>query len=276
MGTMTKQTSTPGYYTIPELDKDALKYVAYPVYVTKLRSPQLVYLYAEDGHLQMSELAPGSVNFDNIKQFCMTSRQEEQLLYDFCYMQGVIVLCEVRSPEHNHVGQCVSQIRPLFVFPNDESPEVRMDDLASLSIIYWKFLGGLATCNDATTTRTISERISLSLAVDLARREKTSPGVLVVDSNGDMYRATNVEWQAWNKLLKDLSEDMREGRIRRLTYPRLDEVEEYYREHVVKILEEDRELHDGIYNGEKPLWALVREVGERYGDYRSHALTGAQ
>lgn len=263
---------TPGFYTLPELDKDALKTVAYPVYITKLMSPQLVYLYAENGCLQMSELAPGSVNFDNIKQFCMVSRQEEQLLYDFCNTQGAIVLCEVRSPEYNHTRQQITGIRPLFVFPNDESPEVWMDDLSSLSLRYWKCLGGLAMCNNAATTRTISEHVSLSLAVDLARREKTSPGVLVVDSNGDMYRATNVEWQAWDKLLGDLSDDMREGRVRRLTYPRIGEVEEYYREHVVKLLEEDGDLWEQIQYGDVPLWALVRAVEERYGNYKDYQL----
>lgn len=268
MGTISK----PGFYTLPELDKDALKTVAYPVYITKLHSPQLVYVYAEDGHLQMSELAPGGVNFDNIKQFCMTSRQEEQLLYDFCNTQGAIVLCEVRAPEHNHTWQQITGIRPLFVFPNDESPEVWMDDLFSLSLRYWKCLGGLASCNDGTATRTVGERVSLSLAVDLARREKTSPGVLVVDSLGEMYRATNVEWLAWNKLLGDLSEDMREGRLRRLTYPRVSEVEEYYREHVVKLLEEDQDLWEQIQYGDVPLWALVREVRERYGDYKDYQL----
>lgn len=268
MGTI----STPGFYTLPELDKGTLKHVAYPVYITKLNTPQLVFLYAENGCLQMSELAPGSVNFDNIKQFCMVSRQEEQLLYDFCNTQGAIVLCEVRSPQYNHMWQQITGIRPLFVFPNDESPEVWMDDLSSLSLRYWKCLGGLAVCNNAATTRTISEHVSLSLAVDLARREKTSPGVLVVDSNGDMYRATNAEWQAWNKLLEDLSGDMREGRVRRLTYPRIDEVEEYYREHVVKLLEEDEDLWEQIQYGDAPLWALVRAVEERYGNYKDFQL----
>lgn len=263
---------TPGFYTLPELDKDTMKHVVYPVYITKLNTPQLVFLYAENGCLQMSELAPGSVNFDNIKQFCMVSRQEEQLLYDFCNTQGAIVLCEVRAPEYNRTWQQITGIRPLFVFPNDESPEVWMDDLASLSLRYWKHLGGLASCNDASTIRTVGERVSLSLAVDLARREKTSPGVLVVDSNGDLYRATNVEWQAWNKVLEDLSGDMREGRVRRLTYPRINEVEEYYRDCVVKLLEEDQELWEQMQYGDVPLWALIRKVEEHYGNYKDYKL----
>lgn len=272
---MGKTVTTPGFYTLPELDKDTLKDICYPVHITKLMSPHLVYLYAENGCLNMSELAPGHVNFDNIKQFCMVSRQEEQLLYNFCHTRGVIVLCEVRSPEYNLTWQQVAQIKPLFVFPNDESPEVRMDDLADLSRLYWKHLGGLASCNNASTMRELYERVSLSLAVDLARREKTSPGVLVVDSLGEMYRATNVEWQAWNKLLQDLSSDMREGRVRQLTYPRVNEVEEYYRERLMKVLEEDKELRAEVYNGEKPLRALLHAAVERYGDYLSHALSGA-
>jgi len=272
---MGKTFHEPGFYTLPELDKDTLKDICYPVHITKLMSPHLVYLYAENGCLNMSELAPGHVNFDNIKQFCMVSRQEEQLLYNFCHTRGVIVLCEVRSPEYNLTWQQVAQIKPLFVFPNDESPEVRMDDLADLSRLYWKHLGGLASCNNASTMRELYERVSLSLAVDLARREKTSPGVLVVDSLGEMYRATNVEWQAWNKLLQDLSSDMREGRVRQLTYPRVNEVEEYYRERLMKVLEEDKELRAEVYNGEKPLRALLHAAVERYGDYLSHALSGA-
>lgn len=39
MGTMTKQTSTPGYYTIPELTDKDLASLKYPVHVAKVTSP---------------------------------------------------------------------------------------------------------------------------------------------------------------------------------------------------------------------------------------------
>lgn len=268
MGTI----STPGFHTLPLLDVDALKTVNYPVHITRLDSPQLVYLYAEDNFLQMSELVPGSVNFDNIKQFCMVSRQEEQLLYSFCRERDVTVLCEVRAAGYNLVDQQVPTLRPLFVFPRGGQDGVCMEYLFELAALYWENIGGLAVCNNAATTRTVDERISLSLAVDLARKDKSGPGVLVVDSSGELYRAPNMEWLAWNSILGDLSEDLREGRLRRLSYPRVDECEEYYRECATKVLKGNRDLYEDIRNGESPLWALVYAVEETFGDFKAHQL----
>ena len=271
---MTKQTSTPGYYRIPELTDKDLTSLKYPVHVAKVTSPHIVALYAEGSHLAMSSPAPDSVDFDLIKQFCMLSRQEEQLLYDFCKKHNVSVLCEVRAPEYNLTRWQKSAIKPLLVCHNYDGRSADPRLMVALHSAYSLRFNRWATIS--SDIRTVTENVSLSLAIDLAKRETDTPGILIKDKTGKTYRVDSEEWQCRNKLLWNLSEDMREGRIRRLTYPRLGEVEEYYRERVVKILEEDRELRDGIYNGEKPLWALVRAVEERYGDYKTRALTGAQ
>lgn len=269
---MTKQASTPGYYMIPELTGQDLSSLKYPVHVAKVTSPHIVTLYAEGNHLAMASPAPDSADFDLIKQFCMLSRQEEQLLYDFCKKHNVSVLCEVRAPEYNLTRWQKSAIRPLLVCHNYDGRAADPRLMVTLHSAYSLRFNRWATIS--SDTRTVTENVSLSLAIDLAKQETDTPGILIKDKTGKTYRVDSEEWQCRNKLLWDLSEDLREGRLRRLSYPRVDECEEYYRERLVEVLEEDKELCAAVYNGEKPLWALLHAAVERYGDYLSHGLTG--
>ena len=267
---MTKQTSTPGYYTIPELTDKDLTSLKYPVHVAKVTSPHIVTLYAEGSHLAMSSMVPDSVDFDLIKQFCMLSRQEEQLLYDFCKKHNVSVLCEVRAPEYNLMRWQKSAIRPLLVCHNYDGRTADPRLMVTLHSAYSLRFNRWATIS--SDTRTVTENVSLSLAIDLAKQETDTPGILIKDKTGKTYRVDSMEWQCRNKLLWDLSEDLREGRLRRLTYPRLDEREEYYRDRMRKTLEERPQVWQDLQEGRSPLWAVFHALREGHGTYDMHKL----
>ena len=84
-----------------------------------------------------------------------------------------------------------------------------------------------------------------------------------------MYRVTSHEWEVRNKLLQDLYEDLLEGRIRRLTYPRVDEHEEYYRERAEYQLKNLPGLWDGLSSGDVPLWEVLNVVDRSHITYRT-------
>lgn len=258
----------PGFYKLPELKEEDIDKLAYPVQVAKIESPHLVLLYAEDNRLQMSELALGSANFDNIKRFCMISPQEERLLCDYCQKEYASILCEVRAPEYNLTRWQEASIRPLVAVPRDPDRELRQSDTIYLESRYWKLVNPNRTFN----VRTVTEPISLSLAVELAPWEQRSPGVIVADSEGELYRVASREWEVRNKLLEDLYEDLQEGRLRRLTYPRLDEREEYYRDRMRKTLEERPQVWQDLQEGRTPLWTVFHALREGHGTYDTHKL----
>lgn len=261
----------PGFYKLPELKEEDMNKLAYPVQVAKIESPHLILLYAEDNRLQMSELALGGVNFDNIKRFCMISPQEERLLCDYCQKEYASVLCEVRAPEYNLTRWQEASIRPLVAVPRDPDRELRQSDTIYLESRYWKLVNPNRTFN----VRTVTEPISLSLAVELAPWERRSPGIVIADSEGELYRVTSREWKVRNKLLEDLYEDLQEGRMRRLTYPRVDEHEEYYRERLEERLKNEPGLWDDIAAGNKPLWEALNMVDLGYVSYRTHERVAA-
>ena len=266
---MTKQTSTPGYYTLPELADKDLDSFKYPIHVAKVMSPHIVLLYAEGKHLAMSDLAPGSVDFDAVKQFCMMSRQEEQLLYNFCKTHNVNILCEVRAPEYNFTRWQDASIVPVFVLSNDDLYKPNPTLMVTLSSTYGHVSEGRRI---GYNSRTVTDAISLRVAIDLAERETNSPGIIIVDSDGGMFRADSAEWECRNRLLRDLSGDLREGRFRRLTYPRVDEREEYYRDCVMKVLNERPYLREAVQEGRTPLWTVLSTVEEWYGNYETHKI----
>lgn len=257
---------TPGFYGLRELTKDDMTTLAYPVQIAKVVSPHLVFLYAENNQLHMGEIKPGSINFDHIKQFCMVSPQEERLLCDYCQKENASVLCEVRAPEHNLTRWQDPSIAPLAVIPYNSDREVDRADALSLETRYWN----LAPAGRSGNVRVVTEPISLSLAVELAVWDTRSPGIVVVDAEGDMYRVTSREWEVRNKLLQDLYEDLLEGRIRRLTYPRVDDHEEYYRGRMeYQLTEKNPDLWDSLTRGDVPLWELLNAVDRSHITYRT-------
>lgn len=256
---------TPGFYGLRELTKDDMGTLTYPVQVAKVASPHLVLLYAENKQLKMGELKIGSINFDHIKQFCMVSPQEERLLCDYCQKENAGVLCEVRAPEYNLTCGQESSIVPLAVIPHDPERKVDRADTLSLETRYWK----AAPAGRNGNVRVVTEPISLSLAVELAVWDARSPGIVIVDSEGAMYRVTSHEWEVRNKLLQDLCEDLLEGRIRRLTYPRVDEHEEYYRERAEYQLKNLPGLWDSLSSGDVPLWEVLNAIDRSHIAYRT-------
>jgi len=136
--------------------------------------------------------------------------------------------------------------------------------LPYLGIDYWRPMPAGRSGN----VRVVTEPISLGLAVELAVWDARSPGIVIVDSEGSMYRVTSHEWEVRNKLLQDLYEDLLEGRIRRLTYPRVDEHEEYYRERAEYQLK-NPDLWDSLSSGDVPLWELLNVVDRSHIAYRT-------
>lgn len=268
---MGRTVVTPGFYGLRELTKDDMGTLAYPVQVAKVASPHLVLLYAENKQLKMGELKIGSINFDHIKQFCMVSPQEERLLCDYCQKENASVLCEVRAPEYNLTCGQESSIVTLAVIPYDPEREVDRADTLSLETRYWK----AAPTGRNGNVRVVTEPISLGLAVELAVWDARSPGIVIVDSEGAMYRVTSHEWEVRNKLLQDLYECLLEGRIRRLTYPRVDEHEEYYREKMEERLKNESGLWDDITAGNKPLWEAFDAVDKVYVTYKVRIMADA-
>lgn len=262
MGTI----STPGFYGLHELHKEDLNTLSYPVQVARVVSPHLVLLYAEDNRLQMCEIKADSINFDNIKQFCMMSPQEERLLCDYCQRENATVLCEVRAPEYNLTRWQAASIVPFAVILRNLGRKVEQADVIYLETRYWKVEGG----HREPGVRVVSEPTSLSLAMDLAAWDTRSPGIVIVDSEGELCRVTSHEWEVRNKLLWDLYADLQEGRLRRLTYPRVDEHEEYYRKRMeYQLAEKNPDLWDSLSSGDAPLWKVLNAVDRTHITYRT-------
>ena len=260
-----------GFYALPELDHAHIgTIVNYPVQVVKLQSPHLAFLYAENNRLHMSTLTSGDTDFEDIKRFCMLSPQEERFLHDFCASRGAVTVCEVRAPEYNLTRWQESSISPILVLPKEKPGLPNPADLGYLEACYDELFFGMSRETGFYSTRTITEPTRLSLVLDLTVWEQQSPGVIVVDSMGVLYRVTSHEWEVRNKLLEDLYEDLQEGRLRRLTYPRLDDHEEYYRKRMEYQLTEKRpDLWGSIARGDKPLWAVFTAVDSTHINYRT-------
>ena len=260
-----------GFYALPELDRDHIDTIVnYPVQVVKLESPHLAFLYAENNRLHMSTLTSGDTDFEDIKRFCMLSPQEERFFHDFCASRDAVTVCEVRAPEYNLTRWQASSISPILVLPKEKPGLPNPADLGYLEACYDDLFFGMSRETGFYSIRTVTEPTSLSLASDLAVWEPTSPGVIVADSMGVLYRVTSREWEVRNKLLEDLYEDLQEGGLRRLTYPRVDDHEEYYRKRMeYQLAEKNPDLWDSLSRGDVPLWEVLNVVDRTHITYRT-------